>query len=446
MPVFRAKEADVWIRLETLVILRWIAVAGQVIAVVAALALFGLHLPLGLVCMAIGALIVANLVSATLNPQGTRLSAERALGFILFDVSQLVALLALTGGLSNPFVTLMLAPVAIGAAILPLPGLIAVVATALLGVSLLEPLHAPLRDADGTLLEMAGLFRFGVWLAAVIGTGFLAFYARRVATEYHAVASALSATQLALAREQKLTDLGGVVAAAAHELGTPLATIKMVSAELADLLEEQPELAEDARLIRSEADRCRDIMRSMGQAGKDDTLVRQAPFQTVIEEAAEPHRERGIDIRINLPDGPQPQIVRAPEIIHGMRNLIQNAVDYAEEVVTVDLDWGPTGMCTRIKDDGPGFPPGIIDRLGDPFLPRRRDAARPGYEGMGLGLFIARTLLERSGASMRFANGTGDRQGAIVEVRWPRSAIEVADPNRALGENPLNDRRVLTGS
>ncbi|OZA07381.1 MAG: two-component sensor histidine kinase, partial [Rhodobacterales bacterium 17-64-5] len=257
--------------------------------------------------------------------------------------------------------------------------------------------------------------------------------------------------------EQKLTDLGGVVAAAAHELGTPLATIKLVAAELIDELEGQAGLQDDVRLIRAQADRCRDILRTMGRAGKDDLHMRQAPLIAVIREAAEPHMARGKAVRLvdHIGAAQQPSVLRRPEVIHGIRNLIQNAVDFAATTVWVDLEWTAHQIRIRVVDDGPGFPPHIIHRIGDPFVRLRReeqpakeqpDSTRPEYEGMGLGLFIAKTLLERSGADLTFANAADpflapdaqpERSGAVVEVVWPEAAM-LAPATGPLGENPAH--------
>lgn len=264
------------------------------------------------------------------------------------------------------------------------------------------------------------------------------------------MSDALSATQMALSREQKLTDLGGVVAAAAHELGTPLATIKLASGELFEELGDRPELQEDAALIREQADRCRDILRDMGRAGKDDLHLRQAPLRAVLEEAAEPHMDRGKEIEFELmgPEMAQPSILRKPEIIHGVRNLVQNAVDFAQYQIWVEASWTDDSIALRIMDDGSGFPPHLIGRIGDPFMKRRKLSSdknrRPGYEGMGLGLFIAKTLLERSGAELSFANGreagTVDSDtgiGAVVEVKWKRSDIDAVSGSAPVpfGEN-----------
>jgi two-component system, sensor histidine kinase RegB len=322
-------------------------------------------------------------------------------------------------------------------------------------ITVVTQYYVPLRTDQGLFMQMPADFVFGFWVAIVIGVVFLSAFAQRVTAEIYAMSDALVATQMALAREQKLTDLGGVVAAAAHELGTPLATIKLVSSELAEELADQPELLEDVNLIRSQADRCRDILRSMGRAGKDDLHLRNAPVATVVREAAEPHAHRGKEIHYDIAPGPggdarQPVIRRRPEIIHGLRNLIQNAIDFAAANVWIDIAWTPDSITVRIVDDGPGFPQQVLARIGDPFVRQRREEdelrQRPEYEGMGLGLFIAKTLLERSGAELTFANGRdpyagedrdGDRDGAIVETVWPRSDIvaEDAEAGRPLGDN-----------
>ena len=276
----------------------------------------------------------------------------------------------------------------------------------------------------------------------MIAICFIGAYSRRVSSEMHSMSDALSATQMALSREQKLTDLGGVVAAAAHELGTPLATIKLASSELIEELEDK-ELREDAVLIRQQADRCRDILRDMGRAGKEDLHLKQAPLMTVVQEAAEPHVNRGKIIHYTHDPNAgteidQPSILRKPEIIHGLRNLIQNAVDFSRENVWIETHWTDQFISLRILDDGQGFPPHLLGRIGDPFVKKRkaRDGdgqQRPEYEGMGLGLFIAKTLLERSGAELAFDNGSdpyrpnSDRDsgvGAIVEVIWERDSID----------------------
>jgi two-component system, sensor histidine kinase RegB len=429
-----------WIRLRTMIVLRWVAIAGQLTAITVADRLFGLQLELGLCYFAVGVSVVGNLVAIFVFPENKRLSEYENLSMVLFDLLQLGFLLFLTGGLHNPFCLLLLGPVTISATTLSLRSTVILCCTAIGLASLLGVYHFPLNTQNGGVLMMPGIFVFGHWIALVISILFSTAYSRRVTTEIHSMSDALVATQMALAREQKLTDLGGVVAAAAHELGTPLATIKLVSAELLDELKDNPELAADAALIRNQADRCRDILRDMGRAGKDDLHLRQAPLSAVIEEAAEPHIARGKTIEFSFGQDSgstshQPSILRKPEIIHGLRNLIQNAVDFADSTVWVEANWTDTQISIRIFDDGKGFPPHLLGRIGDPLMRRRRSQGsapqRPEYEGMGLGLFIAKTLLERSGAELHFANGSDSasradqrKLGAVVELVWPRSKID----------------------
>lgn len=445
-----------WIRLRTIIMVRWIAVAGQISALIAAHYLFSLELEYGFCFLVVGASIVVNLIAMFVFPENKLLSERENLSMILFDLLQLGLLLFLTGGLNNPFTILVLGPVTISASVLSVRSTVIMASIAIVIVTFLLPFHIPLRTVDGGILNKPDLFLFGKWAALVISVLFSSLYSRRVVSEMASMSEALAATQMALAREQKLTDLGGVVAAAAHELGTPLATIKLASAELLDELSDQPELAEDAALIRDQANRCREILHSMGRAGKDDLHIHTAPLSAVLEEAAEPHVDRGKKVHFEtIPQDPQsdlpPDIQRRPEIIHGLRNLIQNAVDFAQENVWVESTWSQDRITLRIMDDGRGFPPHLIGRIGDPFMSSRRNERdrkqRPGYEGMGLGLFIAKTLLERSGAELSFANGPGigpkakmqiQPTGAIIEVSWPRSRIAAisAREQGSLGENP----------
>ncbi|RKT32325.1 two-component system sensor histidine kinase RegB [Roseovarius halotolerans] len=451
---FKSRSRGNWIRLRTLVVLRWWAIAGQVTALIVAQRLYNLDLEIGLCFLVIGVSVVSNLVAAFIYPENKRLSESETLLVVLFDMLQLGLLLFLTGGLNNPFSILIVGPVTVSASAISSRSTMFLGLTAILTVSLLTQFHLPLRTEQDFVLRMPDLFLFGNWAAIVIAIIFLGVYSRWIVSEMDAMSDALQATQMALAREQKLTDLGGVIAAAAHELGTPLATIKLTSAELADELSDNTELRDDALLIRQQADRCRDILRSMGRAGKDDMHLRKAPLTAILDEAAEPHIDRGKRIHFvqGSPSGPletQPTIYRRPEVVHGLRNLIQNAVDFARANVWIECWWDDTSITVRIMDDGRGYSPHVLSRIGEPFMRRRGardDTRRPGYEGMGLGLFIAKTLLERSGADLSFANASDatseaghhpDAVGAVVQLTWPRARIEAetADDRRPSGEN-----------
>lgn len=439
-PASPEASAENALRLRTIVMLRWLAILGQTATLAVAHWGFGLRLPLAAAAAAIGILLVLNLFTAVLAAASRRLSEDEAMGSLLLDIFQLAALLALTGGINNPFALLILVPVTISATALAPRSAILLGVVAIGLVTAMTGVHLPLRDASGVVLHLPLIFQFGSWAAIVIGILFIGLFSHRVAAESRAMSRALLATQMALAREQKLTDLGGVVAAAAHELGTPLATITLVASELLD--EVEGEAAEDVRLIRDQADRCRDILRSMGRAGKDDRYLRAAPVEAVLREAAEPHATRGKTLVFTFDKGPQPVILRRPELVHGLRNLIQNAVDFAADRVEIHAGWTGEELRIAMRDDGPGYPLAVLTRIGEPFVRQRpfgapeegARGARPGYEGMGLGLFIAKTLLERTGARLRFSNTSAG--GAAVDLVWPRGRIE-AGPQGPLGENDV---------
>jgi len=444
-----------WVRLRTLIYLRWLAIAGQSGALMFASFQLGLVLNPRLSVTAITASIALNVILTIIYPKNKLMSEREATLTLGFDLVQLVFLLYLTGGLNNPFSLLILVPVTISATALRLRSTLMISLLAIVLISILVNFHEPLLMKSGDILQMPRIFITGFWAALVIGVIFLGGYAQRITLETQSMSEALIATQMALSREQKLTDLGGVVAAAAHELGTPLATIKLVSSELVDELEGHKDLQEDVLLIRQQADRCRDILRDMGRTGKDDILLRHAPVSAIIREAAEPHEHRGkhLHFTANPKDGAlrrQPNVRRQPEIIHGLRNLVQNAVDFAVGNVWIDLWWNQDVIAVSVSDDGAGYPSDMIGRIGDPFVRKRlhdtESQQRPEYEGMGLGLFIAKTLLERTGADLTFVNGSDPflnsdemptRSGAIVEVIWPRKLIEQDHDQEhgPLGEN-----------
>ena len=422
------------IRLRTLILLRWVAIAGQLAAVCGAL-LIGAEFALSPVLVVIA--LAAGLNLTLMIWRGRRISADEAALQLGYDLTQVAILLTLTGGLANPFALLLLVPVTIAATALPGRQLVALAVATVVMVTLIGVLAQPLSFGSDAMVQIQQPLLVGHWVAIVVGAAFFIAFARRVAAEINASSDALFVARMALEREQRLQHLGGVVAAAAHELGTPLATIKLVSSELADELAEalpdREDLAEDVTLLRQSADRCRDIMRSMGASGRDDLLIRFAPLAEVLAEAAAPHRGRGAGIVIDAGAG-MPVIQRDAAVIHGLRNLIQNAVDFAASQVTIRASRDRRDLCIQILDDGPGFPPALLPRIGSPFLttrPRAEDGRS--YEGMGLGLFIAKALLQGSGARLDFGNGVSG--GARITVTWPLARIEAEDRG-ALGANP----------
>jgi two-component system sensor histidine kinase RegB len=244
------------------------------------------------------------------------------------------------------------------------------------------------------------------------------------------MANALAATELVLAREQHLSQLDGLAAAAAHELGTPLATITVVATELARAIEKDSPLAEDITLLREQAQRCRQILGKLTELSADDKPFDRMPLSALLEEVVAPHRHFGVAINVAVTshEAAEPIGGRNPAILYGLGTLVENAVDFARATVQVAADWTSNDVLVTITDDGPGFAPEIMDRIGDPYVTSRRrrrmNIDNEGGGGLGLGFFIAKTLLERAGATLEFENRAAPDRGAIVRVHWGRSEFE----------------------
>ncbi len=408
----------------TLILTRWIAIQGQLLTVFTVHFGFGFALPIGPVLATIGASVLVNIV-ATIQPMTQpRLGDRDAAQYLGYDTLQLTLLLYLTGGLTNPFSILLLAPLTVAAAILSDRWVILLTALSQACLTVLALWHFPLPWPEGGL-SLPLLYRFGIWLGLSLSSVFIAAYVFRVAREARRIADALAATQLGLAREQRLSALGALAAAAAHELGTPLGTIAVVVKELArDLTPDSP-MAEDVALLQSESERCRTILARLSEKPEGDggSPLERMALTGVIEAAADPYRA-GSNATLEIvrdtadDDSPEPVLRRSPEIMHGLGNLMQNALQFATRVVTVQVKWSDREVVVVISDDGPGFPSHLLARIGEPFLSGR--SARTGH--MGLGIFIAQTLLERTGATLEFGNNR--RGGARVVVRWHRQALD----------------------
>ena len=432
------------VRLRTLSNLRWMAVAGQSAALFLVYFALGYSLPI-LYCA------IAILVSATLNvvlalryPPSHRLTNREATFYLAFDVLQLAALLYLTGGIANPFALMFVAPVVIAASTLNLGNVLILAGIAFASVSLIAVVHRPLPWPEHEVLALPQLYQAGIWTALVIGIGFTSVYAWRIASESARMSAGLAATQLALSREHRLAALGALATAAAHELGTPLGTIAVVARELERSLPEHSSDVEDVRLLREQAERCRAIIARLANPG--EALLgstARLPLGAFLDDIAGAHRGDDLEIRITVsphPTGenPEPQVWRAPELLHGLGNIIENAADFAGSLVQVNAGWDEQFLYISVADDGPGFAPEIFEALGEPYI-----TSRPGHhalgesdigpqgpldehEGMGLGFFIAKILLEQTGGLVNAENPPGG--GALVSVRWARGVIDGPQP------------------
>lgn len=416
------------LRATTLMSLRWLGLAGQTVAVLMTAFVFDFELRLGWTLAIIGAGAWMN-VALLLRPNPRPvLEGWSAAGQLSFDVAQLGALLGLTGGLDNPFCLLLIAPVTIAAAALPTRQTMVIGGMALLTAAILFFVPEPLPWRGGEEFALPPLYRLGVWMALMTGVLFTAGYAWRTANEARRMALALAATDAILAREQQLAAMGGLAAAAAHELGTPLATIQIVARELLRNAKGDAALAEDAELLVQQAERCRDILKALSQRSDTGEVAEaRLPLKMLLNECADPHRGAGprIEIAVEGAKGAvEPEVRRLPEAVRAIGTLIENATDFAVYEVRVTARYDDRTIRVEVRDDGPGFASDVLARLGEPYVTSRPlgEGSRTGHQGMGLGFFIAKTLLEKTGASLTFGN-LRHKEGAQVTITWPREAI-----------------------
>ena len=441
---------DIWdsrLRLHTTVRLRWFAVIGQTIAVAAIALALRFPLPLGYCLALIACSAWLNVYLRMHYTSRHRVGTGLASALLIYDVLQLAALLYLTGGIQNPFIVLLVAPVTVSASTLAPRNTVLIGAVAFAAAALLVNFHRPLPwDETAPFagpLSMPLLYSLGMLAAIASCLMFLALYTWRLSKEARQMSAALAATEMVLAHEQKLHALDGLAAAAAHELGTPLATIVLVTKELSRDIPVGNPHREDIDLLTSQALRCREILHKLTQSPQEqDPLHATLSVGQLLDEAAEPYRTGKVEIVIDAAPalmqtegdtgGQEPVGERRPGVIHGLGNIIENAVDFARSRVEITARWSEREVSIVVTDDGPGFSPEILDTIGEPYVTTRSHArpvpaakTTPRHAGgLGLGFFIAKTLLERSGAALSFGNRSGGSHGAVIRISWPRNSFE----------------------
>ena len=414
----RQREGRIGLR--TLILIRWIAVAGQTATILIVHLGFGFKLPVVACLFVVALTALSSLMLSVRMPVRARLGNVGATLLLGFDMLQLGMLLYLTGGLENPFAILILAPVTVAATILARGPTLALTILAMVLVTLLAFFRAPL-PWTGDTVSLPFPYALGVWTALCVASAFIAAYIWSVADEARRMSDALAATEASLNRAQNLSALGGLAAAAAHELGSPLATIAVVAKELSREVPEDSPFAEDVALLISQSDRCRDILAGLSQRPDmaDHRPLERLKFSVLAAQACEPYRGGEVALDIvsdSAPDSTEPEAPESHEFIHGVGNIIQNAVQFASKRVTLLLYWDDRGVRLTVQDDGPGISAAVLASIGEPYI-----STRGGDQGhMGLGVFIAQTLLETGGAELAFAN----RDGAEVVIRWPRDMFE----------------------
>ena len=429
------------LRLQTLVRLRWVAVAGQTVAILGVRYGLGFAFPFAPCVVLIALSACLNVYLRIGFAANVRLAPTHAALLLGYDIVQLVSLLYLTGGLENPFAVLLLVPVIVSATSLPVRLTLVLAALVVLSASALVVAHLPLPWFPNEVFHLPLLYVVGVYLALVCCLGFMGIHAWRISEEERQMSDALTATEVVLAREKELSALDGLAAAAAHELGTPLGTISIVAKELLRATEPEDPAAEDMKLLKAQVDRCRDILAKLTSLSQSpDAHFARMPLGALIEEVVAPHRDFGVDIRVVLAEekdgegAPEPIGQRNPAVLHGLGNLVENAVDFARHEVLITAGWTQEMARITIADDGPGFAADVIGKLGEPYVTTRgisRYKSQDSEFGLGLGFFIAKTLLERSSATVELSNRRPPASGAVVTVTWPRAAMDVVIGARA---------------
>lgn len=418
---------------------RVLVIAGEVLAVLVAGAV--MHLPVRYAwCFSvIGALAAMTVALALMTADGRNAQPWEVGGQLAFDVVQYGGLLYLMGG-PNPFGMLLIIPVTIAGAMLKRSDAFAIagLAIACLGVVAVMSVLFPMVPLSGQLSLPLSL-RFEATAAVSVAIAFSAGYASHTAAENKRMALALHVTEKVLAREQRVSALGGLAAAAAHELGTPLATITIVARELARELPPGPN-RDDAVLMVEQANRCREILKRLAETPEvvDEVHERMTLLQLVREvlapyakDAAAPGGVRAEAVVTGPPGVNAPDLWRRPEVLHALASIVENAFDFAKAEILVTARFDTDVIAVEVRDDGPGFAPEVVARLGEPYVTSRPGAegSRTGHVGMGLGFFIAKTLLERTGGVVSFRNAKRGA-GAVVTVRWPRSLMEAQEISR----------------
>lgn len=406
------------VRVRTLATLRWIAISGQFATLIVVGVYLRFPLPWTALLTAILASALLNIGLTAMYGRNARLQGRDLAFHLGFDLLQAGVLLFLTGGLSNPFSVLLIVPVTIAATLLPARRLVSLAFVAGLVLAVLWLWARPLPWV-GPELIFPPVYKFGVIIALALAIGFLAIYLWMVSAEARDRARALVATEAALMRETRMSALGSLAAAAAHELGGPLGTITLIAHSLADSLRDDPDFGDDIRLLESEAARSRSILVRIANRAEADDPFAQLGLDVLLHEVAHAVTPARVPIHINAPT-PQPMVRRSPELLHGLQNLVANAVRHAGSAVEIQAAAVGNEVRVSVLDDGLGFAENILPKLGEPDL----GPSRSGAGGTGLGIFIATTLIERTGGRLAFSNR--DLGGAQVDVRWNRTQFEAA--------------------
>ena len=421
--LFRTKE-NLNLDKNTLTILRYIAIFGQFLAI--NIVFFYLDLPFPIALSY--AVIILGLLTNLYLQFGIKINQLKdlySLIFLIYDLVQLSILLYLTGGIFNPFCFLLIIPAIVSSTFLSMGStiILGIITSFLLGI--ISFFHLPLPGEQMDLLHFPDFYKTGIIISILIGLIFLSYFGIRFAGETKKRSEALNKLQEVISKEYELESLGGQAAAAAHSLGTPLATITVVAKELKKEIGDNKEISKDIDLLLSQTKRCSEILKQISRKQiEEDVFLSSIKFEDLLEEIINSFKEtssKKIDLTIDQ-DQNKIAIQRTPEIIYGLRNFIGNAVKFSKSKVKINLKSDEKEVEIKINDDGPGIPEDIIKKIGEPYI-KSKSKELSSNAGLGLGTFLGKTLLERQKAKLLFERNS-KLGGALVVISWsPKNLI-----------------------
>ena len=415
--LFRLEE-NLHLDKKTLVSLRWIAIVGQLIAI----NFVYYYLKLELAIIAAHTIVLVGLITNLIlqfKIKENQLKDLYSGFFLIYDLSQLTFLLYLTGGISNPFSFLMIVPTIVSSTFLSMGTTIILSTLTIISLFFLKNYHEILPGLDAYNISFPEYYLEGILISIIIGLIFLSYFGIRFSGETKKRTEASEKLKQVMAREYQLDSLGGLAAAAAHSLGTPLATILVVAKELKKELGDRSKHSKDLDLLVSQSKRCSDILRRISRKEiEDDQFINIVKVEDLLEEIIISFKETS-NVKIDLisnEDSNKINIKREPELVYGLRNFIGNAVKFSKSRVKIFLRSNEKTIEIKINDDGPGIPEDIIEKIGEPYI-KSKSKELSSSSGLGLGTFLGKTLLERKNAKLLFRRN-GELGGALVLISW----------------------------
>ncbi len=423
--LFRTKE-NLNLDKKTLTILRYIAIFGQFLAVNIVYFYLFLPFPIELSYTIIFIGLLTNLY-LQFGIKINQLKDFYASIFLFYDLIQLSILLYLTGGIFNPFSLLLIIPAIVSSTFLSMGTTIILGFVTSLLLLIISFYHLPLPGEDMNLLHFPNFYKTGIIISIFIGLIFLSYFGIRFAGETKKRSEAFNKLQEVISKEYELESLGGLAAAAAHSLGTPLATISVVAKELKKEIGNEKEISKDIDLLISQTKRCSEILKQISKKQiEEDIFLSSIKFEELLDEIIISFKEtssKKIDLIVNK-DQNKISIQRTPEIIYGLRNFIGNAVKFSRSKVKINLTSNQKIIEIKISDDGPGIPEDIINKIGEPYI-KSKSKEVISNSGLGLGTFLGKTLLERQNAKLMFRKNS-DLGGALVVITWSPKSFTIS--------------------